>query len=292
MSNVPSPADPACLEARIRSILARGVAVGPEALGFIESTLPVARSGGLAAALAEASAAESEPVLALLFFPEESLQREIEEILAGRALSPEDEQQLALRLAEPPLRVMFDVPGAGERLELEMAPERVRGFLAHLRLTRSVPKELEKAITAALAPVERSRFRVLWRNARCAASGEAVRFLGRLLRRTDLREPDGWVCLNVMLEFLAEVEAAADIYRRLAARKAFLLNALNRSRRQRDELVRGNMETLISRGVRLVALDEEQARRHIACIDQACLAVYGRIEAIDIDTVPHYDNGN
>lgn len=288
MSDSISSADLERLEARIRAVLARAVAVGPEVLGFIESTLPVVRSGGLASALADASAAESEPVLALLFFPEESLQREIEEILAGRALTAEDEQRLAMRLAEPPPWVSFEFYG-GDRLEAEMTPERVRGFIAHLRLTRSVPKELDDGVAAALAAAERNRFRVLWRNARCAASGETVWFLGQLLRRADLRERNGWMCLGFLLEFLTEVAEPVDIYRRLAERKALLVNAVNRSRRQRAELARSNLETLISRGTRLVAIDEEEARRHVACIDQACLTVYGRIEAIDFGTVTPYD---
>lgn len=292
MSDGLGPADLACLEARIRAILARGVAVGPEVLGFIESTLPIVHPGDLATALADASGAESEPVLGLLFFPEEGLQREIEEILEGRALTSASEQRLAATLAGSPPRVLFAFPRGGDRLELEMTPERIRGFLTHLRLTRSVPKDLEDAIAAALAPADRNRFRVLWRNARCAASGETVWFLDQLLRRADLREWDGWTCLGFILEFLAEVEEPADIYRRLAARKALLVSALNRSRRQRAELARGNMETLISRGVRPVALDEEQARRHMACIDQACQTVYGQIEAIDIDAVTLYDTGN
>ncbi|MFO7708579.1 MAG: hypothetical protein R6V84_10435 [Desulfobacterales bacterium] len=266
------------------------MAVSTDLLGFIESTLSISRAGDLASALADASGAEYESVAALLFFPDEALQLEIEETLAGRALTFEDEQRLALRLAEHPPRVTFDFPGGRGRLRLEMRPERVREFLTHLRLTRPVPKELADAIDA-LAPAARSRFRVLWRNARCPASGATVRVLGRFLPRIELQDRDEWACLGFLLEFLDEAGEGTDTYRRLAMRKALLVSALDRSRRQRAELARGNLETLISRGVRLVVVDEKEARRQVACIDQACLAVYGRIEAIDIDTVTLYDTG-
>ncbi|MCU0559294.1 MAG: hypothetical protein MUD16_03795 [Desulfobacterales bacterium] len=288
MSDGVGPAELERLAARIRAILARGVTASPQVMGFIESTLPLGGPPKIASALADACAGEAEPVLALLFFPEESLQAEIEELLAGRALTAADEQRLAARLAEPPLRVAFEFPGA-ERLELEMTPDRARGFIDHLRLTRAVPKALDAAAAAALAPAERNRFRVLWRNARCAASGESVRFLGGLLRRGDLREPSAWACLGYLLEFLAEADAPADIYRRLAARKALLVDAVHRNRRQRAELARSNLETMLSRGARLVSIDEQEVRRQVACIDQACLSVYGRIAAIDIGTVSLYD---
>jgi len=268
------------------------VTVGPEAQGFIESTLPVTRPGDLAAVLAEASAAESEPVVALLFFPDESVQLELEETLAGRALSAESEERLAKRLAAVPPRVEFGFPAGGERLELEMTPARSRQFLMHLRLDRAVPPGLDDAMAAVLPPSARHRFRVLWRNSRCPATEATVCFLGKLLRRADLRDPNGWACLGFILEFLAEAADETDLYARLAARKARLVNALARSGRQRVELARGNMETLISRGLRLVAIDEEQVRRDVACIDQACQAVYGRTEAIDIDTVTIYDSGH
>jgi hypothetical protein len=286
------PPDPVRLEARIREILARGVTVGPEAQGFIASTLPVFRPGDLATALAEACTAEIEPVVALLFFPDEGVQLELEESLAGRALSAEAEERLADRLAAFPPRVAFGFPVGGERLELEMTPERSRRFLMHLRLDRALPPGLDDAIAAALPLSDRHRFRVLWRNSRCPATEATVCFLGKLLRRADLRDRNGWACLGFILEFLAEGGDEADFHGRLVARKARLLNALARSRQQRAELARGNMEILISRGMRLVALDEEQARRDVACIDLACQAVYGRIEAIDIDTVTIYDSGH
>lgn len=292
MSDSLTPSDLADLAARIREILMRGMAVSPDVLGFIESSLPISRPVDLAAALADESAAECEPVAALLFFPDEEVQLEIEEILVGRSVTFEDEQLLAGRLAAPTPQVSFDFPGGRGRLQLEMTPPRVRQFLTRLRLRRVVPKDLGDVVVAALAPSDRNRFRVLWRNARCAASATTIWFLCQLLRRADLRGRDGWACLGFTLGFLDEMEPEADLYRRLAARKVFLANALNRSRRQRAELGRGNMETLISRGMRLIALDEEQARRHIAYIDQACQAVYGRIEAIDIDTVTLYDTGN
>ena len=291
MSDGVTPLELAELATRIRELLMLGLTLSPEVVGFIESTLPVSRPEELAALLADETAAECEPVISLLFFPEEELQIEIEEILAGRSLTCEDEQQLAERLARPLPQVSFDFPGGSGRLELEMTPARIQQFLTRLRLKRTLPKEVGDAIAAALAPSDGCRFRVFWRNARCPASAETVWFLCRLVHRADLWDRDGWACLAFLLEFLGEAGPATDLYRRLAARKALLLHALNRSQRQRAELARGNPETLMSRGMRLIALDEDETRRHVACIDRACRAVYGRIETIDIDPVPLYDSG-
>ncbi len=286
MFDPPTAPDSGRLAVRIRDILVRGLTVGPDTLGFIESTLPAFRAGDPAPPLEADGGADAESVLALLFFPDEEVQLEIEEFLAGQGLTPGEVDLLVARLTAPPLALFFDFADGGGRLQLELTDARARQWVGHLRLTRAVPPALEGAIASALGPSEANRFRVLWRNARCHATPAAVDFLGRLLYRFDVRERQGRAGLDFMLEFLFETGDEADIYRRLVERKRRLADALARSRRQQAALARGTMETLIARGVRLVAVDAEETRRQMAWIDQACLAAFGRVEAIDFPGDP------
>ena len=278
--------DPDRLAVRLRDILARGVTVGAETLGFIASTLPAAGGGDLGQLVAADGGAEVESVLALLFFPDEGVQLELEELLVGQALTPAQAEVLAARLAAPPLSVAFELPGGRSRLQLAMSAERARQFVGHLRLTRAVPPALQEAIAASLSSPEANRWRLLWRNARCRPAPAAVDFLGRLLAAFDVRERPGRGGLEFMLEVLTETGADADIYGRLSERKRRLADALARGRRQQAELARGTMETLIARGGRLVAVDAEEIRRQMAWIDRACRAAFGRSVAIDFPADP------
>jgi hypothetical protein len=278
--------DPECLAARIREILGRGVPVGTESLAFIASTLASADPGHLAACLEQADGVEAAPVLALLFFPEQGLQLEVEEQLRGRALTPAQEALLTVRLATPPFFVSFEFPEGGGCLNLEMTPERARQSVGHLRLTRAVPPELNAVIDATLCPADAGRFRVLWRNARCRPAPAASGFIGRLLKGLDLSDPEGWGGLDFILEWLNEIGAETDLFRALAERKRRLAEALERGSRQQAERGRGTLETLISRGVRLVGVDTEQIRRQMAWIDRVCLAAWGRMAEIDIPADP------
>ncbi len=286
MSDPPSAADPDRLAAWLRAILARGFTVGADTLGFIESALPAAGAGDPGALFAEDAGAEAESVLALLFFPDEAVQLELEELLAGQALTPEQVEVLAARLVAPPIAVVFELPNGRGRLELTLTAARARQWVEHLRLTRAVPRALEAAIAATLSSPDAIRWRLIWRNARCRPTPAAVDFLGRLLSAFDGRERQGRAGLEFLLEFLRETGADADIYRCLAARKRRLADTLVRHRRQQAELARGTMETLIARGGRLVAVDVEETRRQMAWIDRACLVAFGRIEAIDFPADP------
>jgi hypothetical protein len=125
--------DCARVASRIRDMLARGVTLGPEVLHFIDSTCFNPTAAELAAVAADESASERDPLLELLFAPDEAFQVELEETLAGRRL---DEERVAGLLCRPPLQVRFRFPDAREALVLEMTPPLARHFVSQLRIER------------------------------------------------------------------------------------------------------------------------------------------------------------
>jgi len=266
--------DCARVASRIRGMLARGVALGPEVLHFIDSTCFNPTAAELAAVAGDESASERDPLLALLFAPDEAFQVELEETLAGRRL---DEERVAGLLCRPPLQVRFRFPDAREALGLEMTPPLARHFVSQLRIERSIPADLSQALESAANVGERHRARVLIRNARVQLTDETVAFLRDCLTQVGLRDGQAWECLSFALDVLADGQHPADIFQALADRKRWLVKALTRGRKQGELLGQANIETLISQGARLTVIDEEETRRRIGCIDRICAAVFGRL---------------
>ena len=223
---------------------------------------------------ADESASERDPLLELLFAPDEAFQVELEETLAGRRL---DEEWVAGLLCRPPLQVRFRFPDAREALGLEMTPPLARHFVSQLRIERSIPADLSQALESAAAAGERHRARVLIRNARVQLTDETVAFLRDCLTQVGLRDGQAWECLSCALDVLADGQHPADIFQALADRKRWLVKALTRGRKQGELLGQANIETLISQGARLTVIDEEDTRRRIGCIDRICAAVFGRL---------------
>ena len=266
--------DCARVASRIRDMLARGVTLGPEVLHFIDSTCFNPTAAELVAVAADESASERDPLLAVLFAPDEAFQVELEETLAGRRL---DEEGVAGLLCRPPLQIQFRFPDARDALGLEMTPPLARHFVSQLRIERSIPADLSQALESAADAGERHRARVLIRNARVQLTDETVAFLRDCLTQVGLRDGQAWECLSCALDVLSDREHPADIFQALADRKRWLVKALTRGRKQGELLGQANIETLISQGARLTVIDEEDTRRRIGCIDRICAAVFGRL---------------
>jgi hypothetical protein len=274
MSDDLLPDDCAAMASRIREMLARGVEIGPETLHFIDSTFFNPTAAELAAVAGDESASERDPLLELLFAPDETFQVELEETLAGRRL---DAEQIAGLLCRPPLKVLFRFPDGRGTLGLEMTPALVRHLVCQLRVDRTIPADLSQALKSAADAGEWRRAQVLIRNARVRLTPEAVAFLRGFLTQVGLRDGQAWECLSFALDVLADGKNPADLFQALSDRKRWLVKALTRGRKQGELLGQANIETLMSQGARLTVIDEADTRRRLGCIDRICAAVFGRL---------------
>jgi hypothetical protein len=270
--------DCAGVASRIRDMLARGVTLGPGVLHFIDSTFFNPTAAELAAVAGDESASERDPLLELLFAPDEAFQIELEETLADRRLDEDlDEERVAGLLCRPPLQVRFRFPDARDALGVEMTPPLARHFVSQLRIARPIPADLSQALESAADAGARHRARVLIRNARVRLTPETVAFLRDCLTQVGLRDGQAWDCFSFALDVLADGENPADLFQALANRKRWLVKGLTRGRKQGELLGQANIETLLSQGARLTVIDEADTRRRIGCIDRICAAVFGRV---------------
>jgi hypothetical protein len=259
---------------RIRDMLARGVRLSPEVLHFIDSTFFNPTAAELATIAADESASEHDPLIELLFAPDDAFQVELEETLAGRRF---DEERLAGLLCRPPLQILFRFPDARGAIGLEMTPPLARHFVSQLKVDKPIPADLSQALTSAADAGDRHRARALIRNARVQFTPETVAFLSAFLTQVGLRDGQAWECLSFALDVLSDGDNPADPFQALADRKRWLVKAMTRGRKQGELLGQASIEILMSQGARLTVIDEADTRRRIGCIDRICAAVFGRL---------------
>lgn len=266
---------------RIRDILARGTDLPPEVMRFIESTFSDPSADALASILNADADSERDSLLELLFSPDESIQLELEDLLATKGPLGLDEDRVVELLCRPALSVAFRLPGDSGMVNVAMTPLLARRFVHQLNIDRLIPASVAAAVDSRLAGRDRLRLRVMLRGARFDYSPPQADFLCRLIGQLGFADDGGWESFAFALEVLAGVDAAADICHALGERKKLLVKALHHGRQLREQLAVANVETLLSRGQRLNWVDETATLRQLVCIDRICLAAFGCIAHLD-----------
>jgi hypothetical protein len=272
------------IAAKIREILERGMELSPETLRFIDGTFSHPSAAELQSILTDDALLERDSLLELLFSPDESLQLELENLLALPQQGDPDAEEVAVRLAMTPLAVSFRFADGRGELQVALTLPLARRLTSALRIGRDLPAPVAGRINACGTAPARRRLRVMLRNARFDFTPAKTQFLCTLIPRLDVQDEDGRQCFAFALELLAELGGMEDFDKALAGRKQWLTRALHHSQRQREHLARSNVETLLSQGQRLTWVDEAAARRQIGFIDRIGLAVFGVIPQIDFSS--------
>lgn len=278
---MPSAPAETAIALRIREILSAGVELSPAVMRFIDSTFSDPSAAELAAILDPEADGEGESLLELLFSPDESLQLEIEELLAAAPPPGPEEERIAASLCRPALSAAFRLAGGRGVVKVAMTPALASRFVHQLHARRRIPEPVAAAAAPRLAERARLRLRVMLRNARFDFSPAKTDFLCRLTGQLAFAAEGDWEALAFALELLAEVGPGADIRRALEERKKLLVKALHRGRQLREQLAAENIETLLSRGQRMAWVDEPAAWRQLDLIDRICRAAFGRSVPLD-----------
>jgi len=289
-----APLDAECrrLASKIQEILHRGTELDPSALHFIDSTFFNPTVKQLDVLLKAADSTDGDILREFLISPDESLQLELEDLLAAHPLEKREEERVARLLDRSHPAMVLNFPDGRGSLRVELTPPLVRRLLSHLKLAWQPPLSLAAALRAAEAAEEHLRLRVRLRNCRVVWSPETADFMTALLKTVGLSCRQDWECIDFALEFLADIDQDADVSEALDRRKRLLARALQQSRRQKELLEKSNVESLMSCGVRFPHIDEAAVRRQIAHIDRISLAVYGRILELPWADVVEFDTGD
>jgi hypothetical protein len=266
---------------KIRDILGQGITLDDGVIHFIDSTFANPAVSELEAILRDDTNCEKDSLTELLFFPGESMQLQLEQLLEDFQLRREDEDKVRDALCRRPLPVTIRFPEDRGSFNLDLPEAAAPGLISRLRISKHLNRSIREAIDNHVATGERDGCKVKIRNAQFSPGEQAIHFLCDFFEKMAPQSHDFNDCLDFALLFLGELKEDQDIYAALMAKKRFYLRSLQIARQLETQLQKNNLETLLSQGKRVIVVDQAGARKNMLTIDRISRAVFGKTEYFD-----------
>ena len=262
----------------IRRVLANGIFLSSDVVHYIDSTFSNPTIEELQTILHDDSNCEKDSLMELLFFPDEMMQLELEELLEKLQLGKPDEAKVLDILCRDSLKVNIHLPEDRGSLNLILPPEVALEFIARLHISKHLDVKLRKIIDKHAEDGAGICHKVKLRNSRFSPGKNMIQFLCDFFEKLAPQSHDFNICLDFALSFLDELQEDQDIYQALMAKKRFYLRSLQKARKLETQLQKNNLETLISQGKRIILIDKADARKKLLIVDRISRAIFGKTE--------------
>jgi hypothetical protein len=267
---------------RIIDILQSGLTMNADTLHYIDSTFSNPSIGELEELLQDESNCETDSLLELLFFPDESVQLQLEDMLEDIQFQKQDEQKIRDMVCNKSFQTRIRFPDDRGTLGMEVTPLNVAQFIAHLNLLRRLNPKLTASVSDYVPVTFQTRCKVKLRNTRPITSQSKILFLQAFFEKLQGDSDDFFDILDFILSFLDECKDEPDMFHALMAKKRFYFQSLQKAKNLDIQLTNHNVETLLSRGKRVSYVDKADARKKIQMIDRISLAIFGKTEFFDL----------
>ena len=267
---------------KIIAILRNGLTMNADTLHYVDSTFSNPSSEALKNLLQDESSCETDSLRELLFFPDESVQLQVEGMLEDIQFREQDEQKIQKLVCSEPLQTRIRIPDNRGTLGLEVTPANVTQFIAHLHLSRNLNPKLTAAINAHVSPAFQMHCKVKLRNTRPITSEKKILFLHTFFKKLPGDSAEILELLDFILSFLDECDGAPDMFQSLMAKKKFYFLSLQKAKNLDIHLAKHNVETLLLKGRRVAYVDKADARQKIQMIDRISLAIFEKTDFFDL----------
>jgi hypothetical protein len=262
----------------ICQMLRDGFEADGKLIGYIDALFSCPSIFELAQVIDDDTDPERDGLLELIFFPDENIQKKIEEALGDVVFSPEDLDTVTGALSRRRLQTtLFFSDGRGT-LPIDFPRGVIQTFLQRLNLTKKIDAELMDSVAAHIAPSDQTAVRVKLRNFRKHLDAKKVQFLAVFFEKTG-SDAQFFAYLDFMLDVLEDIEADADVFEELTQRRQACRHQLQQTAVFEERLQRDNIETLMMRGERAAHLPKHELLKKLAFIDSICLSVFGKLAA-------------
>jgi hypothetical protein len=266
------------LAGEIKKILSKSIGLSDDVVHYIDSTFSNPTIEELQAILADDSNCEKDSLVELLFFPDESMQIQLEETLERHCPQNEDENKILTYLCRDPLQVTFRFEDDRGAIKLPIPEDVTRQFLVRLKISKHLDAELIESIRNYGDEKNCNRFKVKIRNSRFTATENKTAFLCKFFETIGARSNDVFECLDFALGFLDEIKKESEIYQALMAKKKFYFISLQKAKKMEARLEKHNIETLMLQGERVILINPADVRKKMRIIDRISRAVFGKTE--------------
>ncbi len=261
----------------IGEILAKGITLNDDVMHYIDSTFLSPSPGELRELLEDEDNPDRDPLMELIFFPDEPIRVALEAALEKLELTGEDETGFIRFFQSRETRVPLYLPDGETLITIEMPGSVMTQFISRLKIGRQLPPAVREAVETLVEEAERIRVKVMLRNA-APLSDEKAGFMCRFFEKLPPRGKMFFESLAFILEFLSGPETAAPTFDSLIARKNVDYQGIKRAEKFERDLEKDNIETLMMRGVTAISIDRKACERRMAVIDHICRKLYGKTQ--------------
>ena len=269
------------LAEEIVSILKKGIRLGPKVAHFIESTCSNKSLQDLAAILEDESDCDRDTLLELIFFPDESIQAGLEDLLERLDIKTKEIPVVHKCLIQKDRLTTVYYPDTDKPLRIQMPESVVDQFLTRLNIEARLDKAVVDAIHKHVSENVRNPIKVKLRNVRTPTVGSQNQFLIAYFEKMQTSDSELIEGLELILDILGDLKDNADIYNGLMARKKFYFKSVLTADKYAAKLKKSNMEILMAQGLRTPYIDRSDAIRKIALIDKISISVFGKTQLLD-----------
>jgi hypothetical protein len=254
-------------------IYRKGVTLDPEAVHFIDATFSTHSIHALKEMMTEAGDSQGEILGSFIFFPDETIQVQLEELLESQDFKKCDEKKVLAYLLESLPETPVNFPDDRGTLYATMPASVAEQFITRLNISKKLDRRILEAICRNVPENQRLRKKVKLRSSRFTETENRRFFLCRFFEK--MKDDDGR-CFEFVLNLFEERQDQNDVYELLTNKKRFYFQSIQKAKRYEDMLKESNMETLMLRGIRIPHIDVDDAQKKIKIIDRISLAVYGK----------------
>ena len=259
----------------ICGVFRQGLALNRETIHFIDSTLLTPSIQQLQEKMSIVDDSEVEIIYSLVFYPDENMQIQLEEILETQNFQKKDEQTVSEHLVTSCDNIPVYFSDNRGALYLTMPEPIACQFVSRLNIHKKINGGLLKEIHRHVPESRRSRVKIKLRNARFKETKNRISFLCNYFEK--MKDGDGQ-CLEMVLSLFEEGQKDTDMYEMLTRRKQWYFRSIQKAKKYQEMLKKDNVETLLLRGIRIPSIDVADAEEKMKIIDQICRSVYGKTE--------------
>ncbi|RLC26934.1 MAG: hypothetical protein DRH21_00725 [Deltaproteobacteria bacterium] len=262
------------LAGKIEQIFRDGFVLSDDIVYYIDSTFSNPSIDELEKIIYDEHNCERDSLFELLFFPDESVQIGLEELLEKEDFKKKDEEKVLSYILNKKIVTTIHFPESKDSLKFFVPKSSAIQFIPRLNISRKLNKRLLKAIDKFVSDKCRTPVKVRLRNARVEFTENKIMFLRSFFEKLKVEENCFFKCLDFILDFFDRFEDDRDILQSLLDKKELYFQDLQKAVKFEELLNKNNMETLISRGVRIPHISKEDTMNNIVIIDTIILAVY------------------
>ena len=255
----------------IATILQENLQLSNGVLGYIDSTFSHPSVKELEKIISDESNCEKDSLIELIFFPDESIQIQLEDLLKSKDFQKKDEEKVLKYLLAQKLETTIHFPDNRGSLKLTMPNAVVVQFVHRLNITKKPDKQLIESINKHVSEKLKVLVKVKLRNSRFAHSENKIIFLCSFLEKIDSEKSDFLECLDFIVHFFDELQDTQDISQALFEKRQFCLQNVKKAEKLEEQLKKKNIETMIIQGGRIPYINKEEMLKNLGNIDKISL---------------------